>query len=457
MRPCRPGPIGGQPAGVPREGAPSSSPIGLWGAVAIGIGGMVGGGIFAVLGLSVQITRGAAPLAFLLAGGVAVLTARSYALLSRSYPSRGGTVVFLDRAFGPSLFAGGINVLLWLSYIVMLALYAQAFGGYAASFLPAADRGLGRHLLLSAAVVLITGVNIVGATLVARTERVVVMVKLAILVLFVGVGMSGVSTVRLSPGQWSAPLSIVAGGMIIFLAYEGFELIANAAEDVADPGRTLTRAYYISVLSVIVLYVLVAVVAVGSLPVATLVGARDYALAEAARPTFGAAGFTMIAVAAMLSTASAINATLYGSARMTYTLATSRELPAELERPIWNQPMEGLLITAGATLVLANLLDLTSIATMGSAGFLIVFAAVNLAEARTAGERGSRPWLSRSAAVACVGALVALVATSSLSSVGVLVVMVALAFGIEATVRRLTGVSVDVRAAGGRGPVNRDR
>ena len=111
-------------------------PVGLWGVVAIGVGGMVGGGIFAVLGLSVQITKGAAPLAFLLAGLVALLTARSYALLSKVYPSRGGTVTFLNRTFGAGLFSGGINVLLWLSYIVMLALYSQAFGSYAASFLP---------------------------------------------------------------------------------------------------------------------------------------------------------------------------------------------------------------------------------------------------------------------------------------------------------------------------------
>ena len=197
--------------------------------------------------------------------------------------------------------------------------------------------------------------------------------------------------------------------MIIFLAYEGFELIANAAEDVDDPGRTLTSAYYISVVFVIALYVAVAVVAVGSLPVAALVHARDYALAVAARPALGSAGFEMIAVAAMLSTASAINATLYGSARLTYTIAKSRELPAQLERPIWNEPLEGLFITAGATIVLANLLNLQSISTMGSAGFLIIFAVVNVAEARTASERGSAAWISVAAAAACIGALVALV------------------------------------------------
>jgi amino acid transporter len=419
--------------------AAAHHPVGLWGAVAIGIGGMVGGGIFAVLGLSVQITKGAAPLAFLLAGLVALLTARSYALLSKVYPSRGGTVTFLNRTFGAGLFSGGMNVLLWLSYIVMLALYSQAFGSYAASFLPQSAHNLGKHVFLTAAIVVITGVNIAGASTVARAERVIVAIKLAILVFFVAVGMAGVSSERLAPAQWSSPVSVIAGGMIIFLAYEGFELIANAAEDVADPARVLTRAYYISVLFVIGLYVAVAIVSVGSLPLTQLINARDYALAEAARPALGGFGFAMIGVAAMLSTASAINATLYGSARMTYTIAKSRELPAQLDRPVWNQPLEGLLITAAATVVLANVLDLASISTMGSAGFLIIFAAVNLAAAHTSRKQGSTPWISVAAAVACVAAVAALIAKSSLESVSVLVAMVALSFAIESTFRKIGG------------------
>ena len=109
---------------------PKPAQVGLWGVVAIGIGGMVGGGIFAVLGLSVEIAKGGAPVAFLVAGVVALLTARSYALLSKSYPSQGGTVTFVTKGFGTGLFGGGMNMLLWLSYIIMLSLYAQAFGSY---------------------------------------------------------------------------------------------------------------------------------------------------------------------------------------------------------------------------------------------------------------------------------------------------------------------------------------
>ena len=104
--------------------------------MAVGIGGMVGGGIFAVLGLSVQLAQGGAPIAFAIAGIVALLTNYAYVKLSIAFPSRGGTVTFLNQAFGKGIFTGGMNVLLWLSYIVMLSLYASAFGSYGAVFFP---------------------------------------------------------------------------------------------------------------------------------------------------------------------------------------------------------------------------------------------------------------------------------------------------------------------------------
>ncbi|MCJ7591237.1 MAG: amino acid transporter, partial [Woeseiaceae bacterium] len=114
----------------------SDSKLGLWTVVSIGVGGMVGGGIFAVLGLAVQLAHGGTPVAFALAGLVALLTTYSYAKLSVAYPSRGGTVAFLDRVFGAGMLTGSLNVLLWLSYVVMLSLYAFAFGSYGSTFLP---------------------------------------------------------------------------------------------------------------------------------------------------------------------------------------------------------------------------------------------------------------------------------------------------------------------------------
>ena len=412
--------------------------MGLWAVVAVGVGGMVGGGIFAVLGLAVQMAHGGTPVAFALAGTVALLTAYSYAKLSVAYPSRGGTVSFLDRSFGPGMLTGSLNVLLWLSYVVMLSLYAFAFGSYGATFLPQAWQGTGRHALISLAVIAIAGMNLLSAELIGKAEIWIVGLKLAILLLFVGAGFTGINAYQIAPGSWSPPMQLAAGGMIIFLAYEGFELIANTAQDVRDVARTLPRAYYTAVGFVIALYVLVALVTVGNLPVAKIVAAKDYALAEAARPFLGQTGFTLIAIAAMLSTASAINATLYGAARLSYCIARDGELPAELERKVWGEPVEGLLITAGLTLIVANAFDLTSIATLGSAGFLLIFAAVNIANARHAPHTHSRAWISAAGAVACLLALGALVWQTARTGPGklwVLAAMLALAALIEGIYR----------------------
>jgi amino acid transporter len=164
----------------------SDDKIGLLEATSIGIGGMVGGGIFAVLGLAVAMAAGGTVVAFAIAGVVALLTAYAYARLSVAVPSQGGTVAFLNRAYGKGMLTGSLNVLLWLSYIVMLSLYAYAFGSYGATFFPEAGREAARHALIGLVVLAITLLNTLSASLIGRAEDFIVAVKLLILVVFVG-------------------------------------------------------------------------------------------------------------------------------------------------------------------------------------------------------------------------------------------------------------------------------
>ncbi len=416
--------------------------IGYWSVVAIGIGGMVGGGIFAVLGLAVELARGGTAIAFAIAGIVALITSYSYAKLSVAYPSQGGTVEFLNKAFGKGVFTGGFNILLWLSYIVMLALYAYAFGSYGASFFPKSTQTFWKHLLISLIIISITWLNALSVGTIGKTERWIVAFKVAILLFFIGVGFWSINASRFGPTTWTSPVKLVAGGMIIFLAYEGFELIANTAKDVKNPRKTLPRAYYTAVTFVILLYILVALVTVGSLPISQIVGARDYALAEAAKPSMGSFGFTLIAIAALLSTASAINATFYGASRVSYNIAKDGELPELLEKKVWNKPIEGLLITSVFTLFIANFSNLSTISTMGSAGFLVIFAAVNAANARMHKGTESRRWISVFGIFACLGALVTLIwqtLTTNPKEILILIIMLVLAFAIEVVYRNRTG------------------
>jgi len=179
---------GGDRRGRTNMSKSSKESLSYWEVTAIGVGGMVGGGIFAVLGLSVQLTSGGAPVAFLIAGVVALVTAYSYAHLSVTYPSQGGTVAFLDRAFGPGVLTGSINILLWISYIVMLSLYAYAFGSYGASFFPPDSQIVWKHILITGSVFAITGLNLLNARLIGEAEGWVVLLKVVILLLFIGVG-----------------------------------------------------------------------------------------------------------------------------------------------------------------------------------------------------------------------------------------------------------------------------
>ncbi len=168
-------------------------------------------------------------------------------------------------------------------------------------------------------------------------------------------------------------MGAVYAATIFFLSYTGFGLITNASEDIEDPEKNVPRAIYLSLLIVTLVYVSISVVAVGNLPVEELIKAKEYALAEAAKPFLGSLGFTFISVGALFSTSSAINATLYGGANIAYALAVKGELPPVFERRSWFSAPEGLYITAGLGIIFALLFNIEGIAAICSAAFLLVY------------------------------------------------------------------------------------
>lgn len=377
--------------------------------MSIGIGGMVGGGIFATTGLAVQLTRGAVPIAFIIAGIVALLTSYSYLKLTLRYPSQGGTVDFINRGLGDGVLGGSANILLCFSYMVLIAIYAHALGNYTASFFPPAQFEFWRHAILTGALAVLTVLNVFGGTLVIRSENALNAAKLAILLLLVAVGFYlPIDIERLQPDNYVSSMAIISGAMIVFFNYEGFELIANAAKEVKDPRRSLPAAYLGGVLLVILIYVLVAIVTVGQLSFTEIAAVRNHALTAVAEKLMGFSGHVLIAVAAVLACGSAINATLYSASRLTATIARAGQLPTELEREIRGLPLEGMLLFALAALVIANFVPLGAIATMGSAGFLFIFMAVNYTNFRLASETGSRRWISLLGALTCAGSLILL-------------------------------------------------
>ncbi len=426
----------------------TESKIGTFSALSIGIGGMVGGGIFAVTGLTVELTRGGAPIAFIVAGIVAFLTAFSYWRLSLRYPSDGGTVEFLNIAFGTGMATGALNILLCLSYVILLAVYAYAFGAYGAYFFPTEDYEFWKHTLLTVVIVGLAVVNWFGAALAIRSENLFNALKMILLGIFIVIGfMTPIEWSRMSPENWVGPFELIAGAMVIFLNYEGFELIANASNSMRNPKRSLPIAYIGGVSIVIVIYVLIAIVSVGHLNFEAIAAKPDATLSLAAHTFMGPTGGIMIAIAAMLATSSAINATFYGSGRLTYLIAKTGQLPSELERDFHGQPLEGMILFALFTLIVANFVPLAAIATMGSAGFLLIFLAVNYANFKQRKETGAGGWVSLLGVGACAIALIALVLQTILTQgqswqVFILIGMVVLSCLAECGYRTASGRSI---------------
>jgi len=420
--------------------------ISLSGAISIGIGGMVGGGIFAVLGLAVSLAKGGTPIAFLFAGCIALLTAYSYVKLSKKYLKDGGTVEFVNSQFGTGTFSGGINNLLWVSYIVMLSLYASAFGSYASElFSITGSQSMDIHIFQTSILFFALLVNYLSVNLVSGIESVAVVIKLLILIAFIGVGIYGLTAnpenlSQLSPKNWESPVLLLSGGMVIFVAFEGFELIANSISDLKDREKNTEKAYFGAVGFVIVLYILIAVVTVGALPFSDIADAQDYVLAKAAEPTLGAIGFTIISVTALISTFSAINATVLGSGRVNYDIAEDHELPKYFCHRFWGKPI-GFLVTTILSVTLVNTFNLQSISTAGSAGFLLIFGIVNYIGFKKHKELNSRKWIHLIAGALCMLAFFTLLIQQfEQNRIGVLVAVgiILFCFVLEAAYKRFS-------------------
>jgi amino acid transporter len=423
--------------------------IGVLSAISIGVGGMVGAGIFSILGIATEISGSALYISFIIAGIVAFLSTYSYAKLSAKYPSAGGPVEFLVRGFGDGVLSGGFNIVLWIGYVFVLALYAKAFGGYAITFLPENASSIWLNIFATIIILIFTAVNFVGARAVGKSELLIVSLKVGILLVFVGTGFFTIEPTLLSLSHWPKVSNIFFGAGIVFVAYEGFGLITNAAEDMENPKKTLPRALYMSVIIVIIIYAAICLTVLGNLPISGIVNAREYALAAAAKPFLGLIGFKIVAIAALFSTSSAINATLYGGTNVSYTIAKQGELPRVFERKVWGKSSEGLFITAGLVILIVNLFNLEGVALLGSASFLVIYAAVNMAHLRLYRETGARPYLIWASIVGCFASLSILLyyeINNSPLAVAVLATMFFLSFMAEGVYRKYSQRSLKTRA-----------
>jgi amino acid transporter len=386
----------------------NSKKIGLWSAIAIGIGGMIGAGIFSILGIATKIAGNVVYLSFIFAGIIALLSTYSYAKLSAKYPSAGGPVEFLIRGFGDGVVSGGFNLLLYFGYVFALGVYAEAFGSYAATFLPYDLYQVSVNIFAIIIILIFTFINFLGPKVVGKSETLIVGIKVSILLIFAFLGFFFINPSLLAI---STPLnlgSILTSAALLFLGFEGFGLITNTAEDIENPRKNVPRALYLSVIIVILIYVTVSLAVVGNLSIPDVTKTADYALAAAAAPFAGSLGFAIMVLAALFSTSSAINATLYGGANVSYLMAKKGELPESFNRKLWLNGKEGLLITSILVILMIYFLNLSNIAMMGSAAFLLIYSGVSLAHLKLYRETGANRYVIYLAILGCIFSLIVL-------------------------------------------------
>jgi amino acid transporter len=372
------------------------------GAAFLGIGAMVGAGIFALLGEAGAVAGSAVWLSFLLGGIVATLLGYNVVKLGVRYPSSGGLIAYLLQGFGNGRLVG---IASWLGYfaaiVIVCSMVAVSFGSYATSLFVGEDAGAAWDNAFTSVIVLaMAALVVVGPSFVDRAQSVIVLVLLVVFAVFIVVTVLDIDFDLLAFSGYPSFSDIVASVALTFFAYLGFSVITFAVGDLREPARELPKAMYLALGVTTCTYVLIALGVFGTLTVDEVVGYGETAIAEAARPALGDAGFTIMAVAALLATASSVLATLYASSGLTSTLAEVGQFPPFFGRGSPLGSKAGLLITAAIVLVVSNLVDLSAIASVGSACSLMIFLLVGAAGYRLRAETGAL------GAIVLVGAVV---------------------------------------------------
>jgi amino acid transporter/nucleotide-binding universal stress UspA family protein len=377
--------------------------LGLFDASMIGIGAMIGAGIFVLTGIAAGEAGPAALLSFALNGFVTLLTALCYAELASAHPRSGGGYSYIKKAFsGPTGFVAGW--MLWFCYIIACALYALGFGSYFWEFGHAYFPGVTElifgavgdqaPLLLMTAVVsvLFIFVNMRGTAFTGSVENFLTMAKIVILGVFIFYGIRRIldipdaAAVSFKPFMPLGFSGVVLAMGLTFIAFEGYDLIATVAEEIRNPEKTIPRATIISLVVTVTIYLLIVVVCIGAIQPESgkswefLGRYQETAIVKAAESFMPLFGIALIIFGGLLSTVSALNATILASSRVAFSMSRDRMLHRSLSRihSLRRTPHIAIAVTGLIVLVMSLLFPIQVIGSAASVMFLLTFALVNL-------------------------------------------------------------------------------
>jgi amino acid transporter len=357
----------------------------------IGVGAMVGAGIFSLLGPAGEVAGAAVWLSFLIAGVIAGLQGYSFAKFGARYPTAGGLLEYVQKAYGDGHFTGIIAWLIYATNIVVTAMVAISFGSYASEMFTEAGSGWVEAFAVLVIIVM-SLLNVAGSKAVAHAQTVVVIVVLGSLIVFAIATLTNLEPGLLASAEYPPFRDIVASVALTFFAFLGFGVITFTAKDLPNPSRQLPRAVFVALGIATVIYVAIALGVFGTLPVDEVVAAGATAIAVAAEPILGNLGFWMMSITALFATAGATNAGLYPATGLADELASDRQFPPLMAARTGKIP-NGLLFTALGSIALVLMFDLTAVASIGSAIALIVFTLITAGHIRVRGETGAQTWL----------------------------------------------------------------
>jgi len=356
----------------------SGDKLSLLGSVSLGTGVIIGAGIFVLMGQVAELAGGLFPLAFLVGACVTGFSAYSYVKFSRTYPSSGGVAKFLRKAYGPGTITGTFSLLMYVSMVIAESLVARTFGTYSLRLFDVDSASVLVPILGVALLAVAYVINIAGNRIIETTATVTAIIKivgiaiLAIAGLAVGAFPSfGSPAVGADGGTTVA--SFIAALALALLAYKGFTTITNQGGDIADPTRNIGRSIVWSVLICTVVYVALALSVSMNLSVPEIIAAKDYALAEAARPVFGSLGLQFTVFLAIVATVSGLIASVFSASRLLRMLSKMKQIPGMRFR--FGDP--SLIFTIVLAMILTVLFDLTRIAAIGAMFYLAMDIAVH--------------------------------------------------------------------------------
>jgi len=337
----------------------------------LGIGSMVGAGIFIVIGEAGAIAGKMVIISFLIAGIIALLCGYSLSKLALTYPSRGGIIEYLVQTYKEGFFSSSLGVLFYLAQLVALAAVSKSFGTYAATYMSNNVNEFWINIFALGILGFFVIINLIGASFVAKSESLIVIIKVLALVIFTIVAIYYMQPAKIEVNEHIQTINIFYALGLTFFAYQGFSVITNSVEDMTNPSKTMLMSMIVAILIVAILYISISIAVFGNLSLEEIIKAKDFALAQAAKPVFGELGFKIISATALLATASAINATLYAVTQISYTLAKDGELPKIYQKHIFNN-VEGLLISAFLIIPMILFLNLATIASIASVCVLLI-------------------------------------------------------------------------------------